>query len=148
MKKYVLDTNLYVRAFRSQEGAAELVRYLTGFTPSTFLSSIVLHELLVGAKTVEKARQIREVLLGPLVRAGRVITPSHSAWDQAGSAIATMARKEGRDLRSVPKSLVNDFLLAASCRESGVALITENTGDFQLIGKYLKHDHLPPWPER
>jgi predicted nucleic acid-binding protein len=105
VRKYVLDTNLYVWAFRSQEGAAELERYLTAFTPNTFLSSIVLHELLVGAKTAEKARQIREVLVGPLVRAGRVVTPSHSAWDQAGSAIAAMARKERRDLRSVPKSL-------------------------------------------
>lgn len=148
MRKYVLDTNLYVRAFRSQEGAAELERYLTGFTPGTYLSSIVLHELLVGAKTAEKARQIREFLVGPLVRAGRVVTPSHAAWDQAGSAIAAMARKEGLDLRSVPKSLVNDVLLAASCRESGVTLITENTGDFQLIRKYLTHNHLPPWPER
>jgi predicted nucleic acid-binding protein len=148
VRKYVLDTNLYVWAFRSQEGAAELERYLTAFTPNTFLSSIVLHELLVGAKTAEKARQIREVLVGPLVRAGRVVTPSHSAWDQAGSAIAAMARKERRDLRSVPKSLVNDFLLAASCRESGVVLITENTGDFELIGRHLKHDHVRPWPER
>jgi predicted nucleic acid-binding protein len=148
VKKYLLDTNLYVRAFRSQEGAAELEQYLTDFTPNTYLSSIVLHELLVGARTVEKAKQIREVLLGPLVRAGRLVTPSHSAWEQAGSAIAAMARQEGRDLQSVPKSLVNDFLLAASCRESGVILVTENVGDFHLIRRYLKHDHLPPWPER
>lgn len=148
MKKYVLDTNLYVRAFRSQEDAAELERFFTDFTPATYLSSIVLHELLVGARTSEKARQIRENLVGPLVRAGRVITPSHSAWEQAGLAIAAMAHQEGRDLRSVGKSLVNDFFLAASCRESGTILITENTADFQLIRKYLRHDHLPPWPQR
>ena len=54
MRKYVLDTNLYVnvRAFRSEEGAAELERYYADFTPNTYLSSIVLHELLVGASTV------------------------------------------------------------------------------------------------
>lgn len=144
----MLDTNLYVRAFRSQEGAAELERYFAVFTPNTYLSSIVLHELLVGASTDEKARQIRDELVGPLVRAGRVITPSHLAWDQAGSAIATMARKEGRDLRGVAKSLVNDFLLAASCRESGAILITGNGADFKLIRKYLRHEHLPPWPQR
>jgi len=148
MRKYVLDTNLYVRAFRSQEGAAELERYFANFTPNTYLSSIVLHELLVGASTVQKTRQIRENLVGPLVRAGRVITPSHSAWEQAGSAIAVMAGQEGRDLRSVPKSLVNDFLLVASCRESGTILVSDNTSDFKLIRKYLKHDHVPPWPQR
>ena len=148
MKKYVLDTNLYVKAFRSQEGARELERYFTNFTPNTYLSSVVLHELLVGASTPSKVRQIREDLLGPLTRAGRVITPSHSAWDQAGSSIAAMARQESRELRSVPKSLVNDFLLAASCRESGATLVTDNTADFKLIRKYLRHEHVEPWPRR
>ena len=148
MKKYVLDTNLYVKAFRSQEGAKELERYFAEFTPNTYLSSVVFHELLVGASTPSKAKQIREDLLGPLTRAGRVITPSHSAWDQAGSSIAAMARQESRELRSVPKSLVNDFLLAASCRESGATLVTGNTADFKLIRKYLKHEHVAPWPRR
>lgn len=148
MKKYVLDTNLYVKAFRSQEGAKELERYFAEFTPNTYLSSVVFHELLVGASTPSKARQIREDLLGPLTRAGRLITPSHSAWDQAGSSIAAMARQESRELRSVPKSLVNDFLLAASCRESGATLVTDNTADFKLIRKYLKHEHVAPWPRR
>ncbi len=148
MKKYVLDTNLYVKAFRSREGARELERYFTDFTPNTYLSSVVLHELLVGASTPSKVRQIREDLLGPLTRAGRVITPSHSAWDQAGSSMAAMARQESRDLRSVPKSLVNDFLLAASCRESGATLVTDNTADFKLIRKYLRYEHVEPWPGR
>lgn len=148
MKKYVLDTNLYVKAFRSQEGAKELERYFTDFTPNTYLSSVVFHELLVGASTPSKVRQIRNDLLGPLTRAGRVITPSHSAWDQAGSSIAALARQESRELRSLPKSLVNDFLLAASCRESGATLVTDNTADFKLIRMYLRHEHVAPWPRR
>ena len=148
MKKFVLDTNLYVRAFRSKDGAKELERYFSEFTPNTYVSSVVMHELLVGASTTAKARQVREDLLGPLTRAGRVVTPSHSAWEQAGSAIAEMARGEARELRSVPKSLVNDFLLAASCRESGATLVTDNTADFELIRKYLRHEHIAPWPRR
>jgi predicted nucleic acid-binding protein len=147
VRKFVLDTNLYVRAFRSRIGAEELERYFGEFTPFTFLSSIVLHELLVGATTLAKARQVREGLLGPLIRAGRLVTPSHSAWEQAGLAMAAMSRAEARDLRSIPKSLVNDFLLAASCRESGATLITDNTADFSLIERYLKHEHMAPWPE-
>jgi predicted nucleic acid-binding protein len=146
VKKFVLDTNLYVRAFRSREAAQELEQYLSAFTPSTFVSSIVVHELLVGASTPAKIAQVREDLVGPLLRAGRVITPSHSAWEGAATALAAMARAERRDLRSVPKSLVNDFLLAASCRESGMTLITGNTSDFELIRRYLRHEHLAPWP--
>ncbi|MEX2531615.1 MAG: type II toxin-antitoxin system VapC family toxin [Gemmatimonadota bacterium] len=148
MKKFVLDTNLYVHAYRSQEGAQELLRYFADFTPHTHVSSIVLHELLVGANSKAKAREVREVLLGPLIKAGRVITPTHAAWDQAGSAIAEMAREERRDLRSIPKSLVNDFLLAASCREAGTTLITDNIEDFSLIRQYLRHEFIEPWPER
>ena len=75
-----------------------------------------------------------------------MITPSHSAWEQAGVAIAAMARQEGWNLRRVAKSLVNDFLLAASCRESGMVLITDNAANFELIRKYLKHEFVPAWP--
>jgi predicted nucleic acid-binding protein len=146
VRKFVLDTNLYVQAFRNPEAARELEEFLTAFTPSTFVSSIVVHELLVGASTRAKVRQVRGDLLGPLLRAGRVITPTHAAWETAGIALAAMARSEGRDLRTVPKSLVNDFLLAASCRESGVTLVTDNGADFELIAKYVRHESVPPWP--
>jgi hypothetical protein len=71
--------------------------------------------------------------------------PSHSAWEQADVAIAAMARQEGRNLRSVAKSLVNNFLPTASCRESGTVLITDNASDFRLIRKYLKHELVPAW---
>ena len=148
MRRFVLDTNLYVNAFRSRSGAEALERYYAEFTPNTYLSSIVLHELLVGATTPAKTRQIRENLLGPLTRAGRLVTPTHSAWERAGSAIAAMARSESRELRTLPKSLVNDFLLAASCRESGATLVTGNAGDFAKIRRYLKHEHVAPWPQR
>jgi predicted nucleic acid-binding protein len=148
VKKYVLDTNLYVRAFRTEGAARELEEYYTSLGPVTFLSSIVLHELLAGASTPGKAKEVREELVGTLIRAGRVITPSHTAWEGAGEALAKMARDEPRELRTVPKSLVNDFLLAASCREAGVTLVTDNAADFALIQKYLKHDHVGPWPKR
>jgi len=148
VRRYVLDTNLYVRAYRNAKGAEELESYISDFTPSTYVSSVVLHELLVGARTEAKAREVQEYLVGPLIRAGRVITPSHAAWVQAGSVVAAIARGEKRDLRTIPKSLMNDVLLAASCRESGVTLITDNTADFRMIEQYLRHSHVEPWPTR
>jgi len=68
--------------------------------------------------------------------------------EEVASAIAAMARKEAREVRSLPTSLVNDFLLAASCREAGATLLTDNTADFEMIRKYLRHEHMPPWPQR
>ncbi len=146
MRKFILDTNLYVFAFRNVASAAELTNFLATFTPSTYLSSIVLHELLVGANTPAKSRDIQERVALPLVRIGRVITPSHGAWQTSGEAIARMAAKEKRNLRTVPKSLVNDFLLAASCREAGATLITDNIADFEGIRRYLAFEFEAPWP--
>jgi predicted nucleic acid-binding protein len=146
VKKYVLDTNLYVQAFRSEEGARQLGEYYAAFTPGTYLSSIVLHELLVGANTEAKHRTIMEILGLPLGRAGRVLTPTHAAWVKSAEALARMARREKRDLRSVPKSLVNDYLLAASCREAGATLITDNIADFKVARRYLRFEYMAPWP--
>jgi predicted nucleic acid-binding protein len=146
VKKYVLDTNLYVRAFRSVDGSRELQAYYDEFTPVTYLSSVVLHELLVGANTLAKERDVRDLLARPLQRAGRMITPSHAAWQSSAEAIARMSRKEKRDLRSTPKSLVLDYLLAASCREAGATLITDNLTDFAAIRKHARFDFEPAWP--
>jgi len=144
--KYVLDTNLYVQAFRSETAAEQLSHYYSSFTPATYLSSVVLHELLVGATSPSKSHDILQSIALPFQRTGRVITPSAQAWQVAGEAIAQMARREKRDLRSIPKSLVNDFLLAASCRESGAMLVTENLKDFALIKRYVKLSFEEPWP--
>ena len=144
--KYVLDTNLYVRAFRSDAGAQELTAFYTAFAPVTYLSSVVVHELLVGANTPAKARHIRDHVVGPLQRTRRIITPSHSAWEASGEAIARMVRRTKRELRTLPKSLIHDYLLAASCREVGATLVTENVADFAEIGQFLKVEFQAPWP--
>ena len=72
MKKYILDTNLYIRAFRSQDAAAALERFSASFTPCRYLSSVVLHELLVGANTPAKTpqieRQIERQIAAPFKR--------------------------------------------------------------------------------
>jgi predicted nucleic acid-binding protein len=57
-----------------------------------------------------------------------------------------MARRDKRELRTLPKSLVNDYLLAASCRESGVTLVTQDVSDFESIKRYIKVQFTQPWP--
>lgn len=146
MKKYVLDTNLYIHAFRDPQYAEGLKQFFSSFAPSTFLSSVVLHELLVGANTVAKAREIDERIARPLIRVNRVITPTHAAWVLAGTAVAQMCKLHRRDLRSVPKSLIHDFLLAASLREAGATLVTGNIADFDEIARYIPVAYEAPWP--
>lgn len=147
MKKYALDTNLYISAIRDAGAAAELQSFYSTFAPGTYLSSVVLHELLVGSTSVAKAREIREAVAEPFRRTRRVFTPSADAWEMAADAIAAMARREKRELRSLPKSLINDYLIAASCRESGVVLVTHNAADFEVIRRYIKVQFTAPWPE-
>ena len=144
--KYVLDTNLYIRAFRNVAGAEQLKAFYNAFAPVTYLSSVVVHELLVGANTPAKGNEIRKNVVGPLDRTRRVITPSQAAWATSAEAIARMARKTKRDLRTLPKSLIHDYLLAASCREAGATLVTENAADFAEIRQYVLVDYQTPWP--
>ena len=147
MKKYVLDTNIYAQAFRSRDAAANLERFYSSFTPHSYLSSVVLHELLVGADTAAKIRQIEREIAHPFKRAARLITPTHGCWEVGAKVLARMAREEGLELRRAPKSLVNDVLLAASCRETGITLVTDNVSDFRRIRRFVRFAFSPPWPD-
>jgi len=146
VKKYVLDTNLYVQSFRNRENAAELARFYAAFTPQSYLSSIVLHELLAGANTLKKARQIDQEIARSFKRTARLITPTHEDWETGAEVLARMVREEGLEFRRAPKSLVNDALLAASCRTASVTLITDNGRDFERIRRAFRFDFIPPWP--
>ena len=46
----------------------------------------------------------------------------------------------------VSRSFVNDILLALSCREAGVVLVTENLRDFERIAEVRRFDFVAPWP--
>jgi predicted nucleic acid-binding protein len=41
---------------------------------------------------------------------------------------------------------VNDCLLAASCREEGLVLITNNVNDFAIIRRVEAIEVAEPWP--
>ena len=64
----------------------------------------------------------------------------------------TSTREAGRVLsaigyRGAPGGLANDALLAASCRESGMTLVSANPRDFRRIADVLAgFDWTAPWP--
>ena len=148
--KYVLDTNLYVRYFRAphqDEWWQSAERFVIGFTSMLYLHSVVAFELLSGAITPELERETRRTLLGPLERRGRVITPRHGAWERAAAALTELiAARKLSPGPGITKSLVNDSLIAASARDDGFTLITENTKDFALLQPLLPIEVVAPWP--
>jgi predicted nucleic acid-binding protein len=144
--KYVLDTNLYVRAYRNLDHAEALKRFSSTNARGLYLSSVVLHELMFGAASPQKAEELMKEILRPFRRTHRTVTPSHDAWLRAGNLLAQFAWEEGLERGTVPRSLVNDVLLAASCREHGLTLVTENARDFRRIRKRMKFEFVAPWP--
>lgn len=144
-RKYALDTNLRVRAFRSDEGYEQARRFHAIFSPFLYLSAIVVQELRAGARTTELGA-LSTLVFAPFERRGRVFTPSYDAWKRAGATSAALAEEEVLELRSVSRGFVNDVMLAASCREAGIVLVTANVRDFTRIARVAPFDFVAPWP--
>ncbi len=144
-RKYVLDTNLFIGGLRHPEAKAQLQAFHSAFAPFEYLSAVVVQELRAGTKGGEDLRTLERYILEPFERRGRVVTPSYSTWSQAGDVLRELVRTEGQTPASA-RSLANDVLLALSCREAGVTLVTENLRDFQRIRRLVPFEFVPPWP--
>jgi predicted nucleic acid-binding protein len=135
MRKFVLDTGLIVRAFRSQE---EGDRYTAFVSDSVvYLSSVAAQELLSGARPHE-LRHLDRVFLEPFEKLKRVATPSHQGWRTAGDILRKL-RWEGY---AITPSLTNDALIAVSATEVGATLVHDNDRDYVAIQRYyprLRH---------
>lgn len=146
MRRYVLDTSCYIDASRKAEAWAALARFTTWAAPRLYLSSVVAAELRAGAKSGRDRAQLEKVVLGPFLRRGRVLTPSAAAWDALGLTLATLREREGLVLAQVRRSFAFDILLAYSCRERGLVLVTSNARDMTRIQKVFAFDYVPPYP--
>lgn len=147
MRPYVLDTNIYIRAIRSEAGAHALEAFSSAFAPALYLHAVVAMELLAGARSPALRRKTTSSFIRPFERRRRVVTPGLGAWKRAGRIVAELmeARKLSRE--GMSRSFVNDCVLAASAREHGFVLVTENTRDFRLIATVSPFKFVAPWPE-
>lgn len=76
-----------------------------------------------------------------------MLTPSHGAWKRAAGALTQLVReRKVSPGKGITKSLVNDCIIAASARDHGFTLVTDNIKDFGLIQSVLPLDSVPPWP--
>jgi hypothetical protein len=144
--KYVLDTQLFINAFRDPTANEALQRFHRVFAPFEHLSVVVAQELRAGVQRVEDRRTLERHVLNVFKRANRTITPSSDAWHRSGTILAEMARKEGLEVARVSKSFANDVLLALSCREAGCVLVTDNARDFSRIRRFTQFEFTKPWP--
>jgi predicted nucleic acid-binding protein len=144
--KYALDTNIFIDGFRNEEAQAEVFVFLNRALPFTYLSAVVMQELAAGARTTDVARNVQRGIFEPFKRRQRVFAPSSAAFVESGRVLAAIAAREGWQLLEEKPSLLNDALIAASCRERGITLITRDA-DFRRLAPFLKgFRYAAPWP--
>ena len=66
--KFVLDTNVFVDAFRDEAFADALSGFLEHALPWTYLSAVVVQELAAGARTPRQVRALEFSILRPFQR--------------------------------------------------------------------------------
>jgi predicted nucleic acid-binding protein len=145
-RKYVLDTNLYIGAIRDPDKEAALDAFLERNAPVTYMSAVVMQELRAGAITDASARALDKGIFEVFERRGRVAGPSVLSFKVCGRILTALFRQDGVPFKERPRSLVNDILIALTCRENGMTLLTDD-GDFKIIRPFVRgFSFLTPWP--
>lgn len=133
---FALDSNVYIGALRNADRLARLKRFLLRAGLRVRLSAVVALELRAGARTTAQESAVRDLFASHVTR-DRVLVPSVAAYAEAGRVLAALTARENIDFARAG-SLVNDVLLAASCREADVRLVTENVRDFAAVHRHLR----------
>ena len=132
--KYLLDTNVYLEAVRSEEARAQFRKTFFPLLPATYLSAVVSYELGVNAQN-RRTRTLLQDFVRPMERTGRVVTPAFDDWSLASEVVTAIESNE-KSWRSKLPALLNDILIALSARRIGATLLTYNRDDFQLIRRH------------
>ncbi len=145
-RKYVLDTNCFIDAARSEAAADAYEAFVARAAPGLWLSAVVAAELRAGARTARARQTLQRQVLGAYVRRGRVLAPSAASWDALGTTRAALGAREGLDLGQVPRSFVFDVLIAHTCREAGAVLVSANARDMARIARVFTFEYVAPYP--
>lgn len=147
-RKFVLDTNCFVDASRTDDQAGEFAEFCAWAAPGLYLSTVVAAELRAGAGSAKARRTLERQVLSPYVRRGRLLNPSAAAWEALGTTLAALVDAEGLVLGEVRRSFVFDILIARSCRDSGATLVSRNSGDLSRIATVFSFAFVAPYPTR
>jgi predicted nucleic acid-binding protein len=133
--KYLLDTNVYIEAVRSESRQARFRAAFFPLLPATFLSAVVAYELRASAADGRTAVLVRD-FTRPMERTGRVVTPTFDDWATAAEVVTDIQQRD-RSWRSKLPALLNDILIVLCARRIGAMLITHNREDFRLIRRHV-----------
>ena len=131
----LFDTSVYIAILRDATFAQTFRPRYVRDIPFTHCSSVVIHELLAGARTPRQRRQAA-LLYEPFERVRRIVTPSHLVWKEAAAVVATVFEKVPQLRSKIAHGLLNDILIALSGRAIGATVVTRNGEDFRLIQQY------------
>ena len=133
--RFLFDSSVYITVLRDENFARDFrPRYIRDI-PRTHFSSVVIQELIAGARTFRHRRQAA-ALYEPFERAGRIVTPSHSVWKEVGAVMVTLAERTPQWRDKLSRGLLNDILIALSGRSIGATVVTRNREDFRLIRQF------------
>jgi predicted nucleic acid-binding protein len=134
---YAFDSNIYIAAQRSPRERAIYDRMLIAVGRNLRLPAVVALELRAGVRNADHQNAL-EHLVQQFEQRDRVLVPSMKAFIEAGRVLADLSIREGYTYGRPPRSLTNDALIAASCREARVTLATNNQEDFARIQRHLR----------
>jgi predicted nucleic acid-binding protein len=133
--KLLYDTSIYVELLRSSSFAATVRADYERRVPFTYFSSVVVQELIAGARD-QRERRVVEELYVPFERARRIVTPTHGVWKEAGLLLRKILDRLADGKTLLRTGLINDVLIALSARGIGAAVVTKNREDFALIQRF------------
>jgi predicted nucleic acid-binding protein len=143
---YLLDSNVYIRAFRDASFGAILQEFHRRTLPRLVLSAVVATELLVGVQRADRERALRRALIEPFRARRRLIVPSWQTWELVARVDQSLRKRSANRPRLEQRSFLHDMLIAATARELGATVITDNVDDFTLIARHLDFAFVQPFP--
>jgi predicted nucleic acid-binding protein len=140
--KILFDTNVLVGFFRNPREKEEFE--LRTRRPLLYMSSVVALELFAGCRTRRQEKALIS-FLKPFEKAGRLVTPDHACFRDAGKVLAGLGR-DGMG-KAHCRQIVNDVLIAVSAVRFGMVVVTANGASFSLIDMRIPVRWISPaWP--
>jgi predicted nucleic acid-binding protein len=127
MRRLVIDTNIYVDWFNA--GLHEDILFQRDTVKH--LSALVLMELRAGAFS-KSDRRLVERVEGAFAKAGRILVPSRTVFEEAGDVLRRLQAERGFRIKG-HHSVVADVLIAMSARSIGATVVTENGRHYRAI---------------
>jgi len=129
MSAVVLDTSIYITAFRTAADRSVNWRYV-GADSTIWVSAVVLAELYAGAHS--RDIKIVEQLEYDFTKVKRIVVPNLKDWTTAGRVIAQFSSTYDYEATGKVR-IMSDALLAMSAARLGITIVTANQRDFARL---------------